>query len=618
MAIEPIPIMDSPAFSDRGFIDHHNLRELHRLVNDDGTVNQAALDAQVAEIKGNLDRAAAYGINSYVLFSRGFERLICYDFLLPPPPGEPESEMPAEDGQRPPRPEVDRTPIFADDSPHRRQAAILGEAVKQVIRYAHERRIRVIFHTNQFEFPEEVYQRYGDSLAGTARVCPARGATWRLFRGKIEEFFRRFPTCDGLQITTSETQVRVTACSCDRCRHISPAERFARMAKQAHAICHRLGKELQFRTWGDIARPDHEADYLAMLAALPDDVIISTKNTSGDFHLLEPASHLIGKGDRRCHSEEHADAPAEAGDEESRSLGGDSSGRSATFGMTEGKRGQVIEFDCWGEYRGYNQFPCYLGDLFAERLRLCRDRGVGRVAARLNWNPGVRPIFEIPYGNDVNAYLFARLAQDPDQDPDALLRDWVSQRFPAAAVDDAVALYQFSPRAQAAWLTLAGGNCNDHSRVFRVFGGSRTYRARVRSQIREALDGGYQITPAALDERRRAIDAAHDEAVALVERLRPHVPAEWADDLRRQAENERQVAHCNTDALEMLYHGDRPEAGEPLPDLSALERGLRDRLAAWRERDPEAYELLGGEHALAMLEQLKGLSSGGDRSAGSA
>lgn len=564
--IEPVPTVESPVFADRGFIDHHNLRELHRLARDDGTVDQAALESQVAEIKRNLDHAAAYGINCYVLFSRGFERLICYDFLLPPAPGQPYSEQPAEDGARPPRPEVDRTPIFTHDSPRRRQAQVFGEAVKQVIRYAHDRDVRVIFHTNQFEFPEEIYQRYGDQMAGTARVCPARGATWRLFRGKIEEFFRRFPNCDGLQITTSETQVRATECACDACREMSPAQRFARMAKQAHAICHRLGKELQLRTWGDIARRDREQDYPAMLAALPADVIISTKHTLGDFHLLEPPSHLIGKGDRE----------------------------------------QVIEFDCWGEYRGYNQFPCYMGDVFAERLRLCRDRGVRRVAARLNWNPGVRPIFEVPCGNQVNAYLFARLAQDPDQDPDSLLREWVAQRFPAEAVGDAIALYKFSTRAQEAWMTLAGGNCNDHSRVFRVFGSSRTYRARVRRQIREQLDGGYQVALAGLTKRRRDIDATYREAVALVERLRSRVPDEWVDDLLHQADNERQVALSNTDALEMMYHGDRAEAGQPLPDLTAFEAGMRQRLAAWRERDPEAYELLGGDHSLRMLEELQG------------
>ena len=124
--VEPIPTVDSPAFADRGFIDHHNLRELHRLVRDDGSVDEAALEAQVAEIKSNLDHAAAYGITSYVLFSRGFERLICYDFLLPPAPGQPYSEQPAEDGTRPPRPEVDRTPIFAHDSPRRRQAQVFG------------------------------------------------------------------------------------------------------------------------------------------------------------------------------------------------------------------------------------------------------------------------------------------------------------------------------------------------------------------------------------------------------------------------------------------------------------------------------------------------------------
>lgn len=167
---------EAPAFVERAFIDHHNLRRLENLTD-------AEIAAQVREIKQNLDNAAAYGFNSYVLFSRGFESLVNYDLGLP------------------------EGPIFAPGSPHAVEAERYGRAVKEVIDYAKTLGIGVIFHSNQFAFPKEVYERYGQEIGGTAKVCPGKDKTWEIFRGKFAEFFNKFANCAGFQLTTSETQV---------------------------------------------------------------------------------------------------------------------------------------------------------------------------------------------------------------------------------------------------------------------------------------------------------------------------------------------------------------------------------------------------------------------------
>jgi len=55
---------------------------------------------------------------------------------------------------------------------------------------------------------------------GTA-VCPARPATWQVYREKLREFLRRFPGLAGLQITGDETQVSDLECRCARYRDMS-------------------------------------------------------------------------------------------------------------------------------------------------------------------------------------------------------------------------------------------------------------------------------------------------------------------------------------------------------------------------------------------------------------
>jgi len=523
-----------PPFQDRGFIDHHNLRYLRP--------DPDALATQVAEIKHNLDKAAEYGMTHYVLFSRGFERLITYDFAI---------EGVGTIGAR----------AFPEGCEHRRNAALYGKALREVLAYADAKGIRVLFHTNQFEFPEPIYATFGDRMKGTSRVCPGKEFVWKLFRGKIREFFAKFPRCDGLQITADETQVSALACRCPDCRHISVGERIDRMIREAATICARLGKELQARTWGRVGELAEQRDPATMFDHLPGNVIISIKNTQGDFYLTEPTSSLIGIGADR----------------------------------------QLVEFDCWGEYCGWNNFPCYLGDVMAERMKLAATRGVRRAAARLCWNPFANAIFDRPWGNEVNVYVFARLAAQPDLDPDTALREWIAKRYPPQARDAAVRLYKRSAALQKVWMTYRGRNANDHSRIF--YRSGSTFR-RVRDKLRSLLRAGYRFPPADLAERRRRIDAALAEAEQLVASLGPAVPDTWKRALRAGAKTEWFVAHGVTDQMELLRIGLDLTEQDPLPDLSALARRIRQRAEQWAGQDPASFELYHGRAPGQMLREV--------------
>ncbi len=529
---------DVPPFKDRGFIDHHNLRHLHP--------DEEAISSQVAEIKSNLNKAQEYGITHYVLFSRGFERLITYDF---------EIEGVGNIGAQ----------AFPKDCDQRKNAAMYGKALTDALRYAGSKRIRLLFHTNQFEFPEQVHRRFGDRMGGTAKVCPGKEFVWQLFRGKIREFFTKFPACDGLQITADETQVSALACRCEACKDMAVAARVDRMIREAAAVCDSLGKQLQARTWGRVGELERERDPSRMLDDLPKGVIVSIKNTRGDFYLTEPVSNLIGFGRDR----------------------------------------QVIEFDCWGEYFGWNNFPCYLGDVMAERMKFAAARGVRRVAARLCWNPFANAIFARPWGNDVNVYVYAKLAQDPALNPDDALREWIAQRYFPNARQAAMRLYKRSAALQRVWMTYRGRNANDHSRIFRRE--TSTFE-RVRSKLRSFISTGYRFPAEDLAERRRDIDAALKEAEALVSNLGPSVPRDWKDALLRGARIEWFVAHGVTDQMALLRVGLDAENGRPLPDLSRIEKRIHDRAKQWKESDPDAFEPYHGDGPGRMLREVRRLA----------
>lgn len=524
-------------FDERFFIDHQNLRYLEHIAEG---MDLERLYSEAARASANMKAAQRYGMTGYVLFARGFEPLIAYDF----------------DATR---------KLFPSDHPHRKARELILPVVRNVVRFGSELGLKVIFHSNQFGFPDAVYETYGREIAGSARVCPGKEKTWQLFRGKIAEFFDAVPEVAGLQLTTSETQVSAASCDCPDCRGMSAPQRFARMAAEAWNVCRERGKILQFRTWGRIADAARANEYLETANAIPEGVVVSTKHTAGDFHLEEPASGLVGLGPRE----------------------------------------QVIEFDCWGEYSGWNQFPWCAADMLQDRLRMCAKKGVRQVAARINWNPPVNFIFEAPWGNEVNVHIFSALAKNPDKDSANSLDEWIYDRFSSRAHATIKKLYEMSAKAQTTWLSFDGENCNDHSRVYQKMG-RPTYYERLWNQVGELVKRGADFSPSGLMKRRKAIDKACAETSGLLESLRGEIPDRWHSEMLRMAANQRSCAQMITDCLEIFGRMLDVDAGSPISDLWSLERGVHDHLGEWMARDRDNCRLMLGPNALEMLEELQG------------
>lgn len=509
------------------YIDHYNLRQPIR------STDEQAFISQVAEIKHNLDKSKEYGIGTYLLFSRSFEVVINYDFTV--------------NGLG------DLTGVIHPmDSEHRKLQAMYAKALNEVLDYADSLGIKVIFHTNQFEFPDSLYKLAGDKLSGTGKVCPGKPLAFDLLKAKMQEFFAKYPKFAGIQLTLSETQAPVTNCNCPDCKNMSEKERFVKVADTAVEACKELNKIVMIRTWGRFEKSD-------IVDALPKSIICSTKFTLPDFHLTNYPNPVMGRNAEQ----------------------------------------QEVEFDGWGEYSGWNIFPCYYGDLFAQRMKSCLSKGVPRLAIRLDWEPGVRPIFSLPYGNEVNCAVFSNLANNPQANPDDLLRNYIAKIYPASAQDAAFKLYKRSAHLQTVWLTWRGWNMNDHSRVYT--GGI----PRLQKQIGEAIPTNYEAACKAIKERRQEIDSAYKEAQDLITALGPDVPEEWKSDMRRGARTHWFTAQANFDCIQMYADYLQHEAKRPMESFTSLEAGLKARDTLWRTTDPERYNMMVGVEAMKMLKQVK-------------
>lgn len=207
-----------------------------------------------------------------------------------------------------------------------------------------------------------------------------------------------------MQVTLSETQANMLRCNCEYCKHLNEGDRFLKVADTLAKTAQTLEKTIVIRTWGNFEDP-------VLIKKLPKSIITSTKSTLPDFHLTNYPNPVLGQN-----------SP------------------------------QEVEFDAWGEYSGFNMFPCYYGDIYEERIKECADMGVERLGLRLNWEPGVRWIFGNKWGNECNVYLFSKLAQSPNANPDEILKECISKTYPESSYESAFNLYKRSTHIMTTFL----------------------------------------------------------------------------------------------------------------------------------------------------------------------
>ncbi len=490
--------------------------------------DEKTIELQVAAAKNNIDQAAEMGADSYLLFAKEtFEAILDYDFNV---------KGIGNIGQL----------AFHGDDDHYYTAKYLRQALNEILEYAGDKQIRLFFHSNQFIFPDEVLAVIKPKTWGTA-VCPGREITWEIYRKKLDEFFSLFPDIEGFQITGDETQVSVLECSCDSCRHLSFVDRVNELTKITGQVCQKHGKQVQMRTWQRMGELEKEKHPSKMGEGLPGNIFFSIKNTDGDFHL----NHSVDE----------------------------------TFINAADPERVIVEFDAWREYEGNNYFPCYMGDIWAPRFRLLNELGIQRIAVRLNWNSNKNPIFEMPWGNLVNIYVFLRLAEDPSRPADSILKEFIGQYYPESAHRPAFALYKFSPEFQKAIYYLSEIYLANHSRV---------QDEDAEDDLEKAQSHGMFMDPDDFTVRRDEINSACEHAVELVEQLGEDVPDECRYSLLNGIKIEQNVALGTLGKIEAIYWKNRHNGEEMKRVLSQLKKQQED----WQLFHPQSYESMHGDDLL--------------------
>ncbi len=133
-------------------IDHWNFR-YHKRYDDFN------LEDQIAQVKANMDVAAEFGFNSYLLFQKdAFQELLTWDGKYAP-----------------------------DEE--------LKSAIREVIKYGRSKGLGLYLHSNQFAWPDEVGVSFSDS-----------DEAWMVFENAMIELIETFPELAGYEVTGDETK----------------------------------------------------------------------------------------------------------------------------------------------------------------------------------------------------------------------------------------------------------------------------------------------------------------------------------------------------------------------------------------------------------------------------
>ena len=283
----------------------------------------------------------------------------------------------------------------------------LRAAVQQVLDHATARRLKLYLHCNEFMWPDSVDVAYADTPEA-----------WQTYREALRELIALYPDLAGFEVTADETGGALEEPEGVLKFHSETARALRSDGRTRLAL---------MRTW-------QRVEVLGSPTTLGKtdevNVLFSVKNTDGDFGAVK--------------------------------------GFDEEFIETVGDPTRLlVEFDAWREYETHNIFPIYLGDYWAPRFRELARRGVERIGVRFNWNSGHFAITERPWGNWVNVFCFVRLAENPNADPDEILREYVALYYPPEARQPAFDLYKSSFAFVRDLYWNDGEKISDHGRVNR-------------------------------------------------------------------------------------------------------------------------------------------------------
>lgn len=339
--------------------------------------------------------------------------------------------------------------------------------------------------------------------------CPSSPDTWRFIAAYARDFATAAPY-DGLVVTFwDDYGIR---CNCARCRKSGMntfASQLEALVKCLDGAVTPLGKKLIVRTWasgaphwlrdewvhapGYASRADALETWMRAVEAASGNIVFQTKVYNSDCQPNPPFSHLLGE----C-----------AG------------------------RDEFAEWQITGQTVGLQYLPASVAVHTAWTMRkaaaMPNVKGVCLYAGGYN-NRGYEELDDIM--NSCNLHIWRQLAWQPDDDLEAIWREWALSKHPAAAVENVVEAMKLSENAAVASFSPLGLGAPTESR----FASNVSRREDLLRYTNRQYTPEGQAALAPTNENIDRVIAQKDAALADVERMRAlFASAPGLDDAARE------------------------------------------------------------------------------------
>jgi hypothetical protein len=247
---------------------------------------------------------------------------------------------------------------------------------------------------------------------------------WELLRWNIEEVFRLFPATRGLFLSCTGEQKAGEWISANGVGGALPLwQRFEKMFRTVQETCDRLGRRVIFRNHGIgneaipliLDETTYLWHFLKAAAAIGKETIVMGKAVEPDYQATYPFNSIL--------------AP-----------------------MAQ-QQPTLIEFSLPMEYNAVGRTPFPMVEDIKFRLQKAREIGCWGAVARIDWHmTGHRTVTTwscLDTFNEINAYAFGRLINEPATPPDVIYADFARERFGERAAATAASIFRKLPEAGA-------------------------------------------------------------------------------------------------------------------------------------------------------------------------
>lgn len=268
--------------------------------------------------------------------------------------------------------------------PYQRRAFL-----KRVLHQAQKRDIAVYIENKELFFPDIILEFY-PHLVKNGKICATDPFWWEFINEKYTELFEEFPEIAGIITApaTGESRVSISSnrCTCERCASMGRAQWFDTLLRTMYEPIKKAGRRLIVRDF--VFDPEAHHEIATAMQMLPEDVIISLKNTPHDYYPTFPPNQRIGN---------------------------------------IGEREQWIEFDTMGQYFGWGVGIADLFEDYRWRMEDAKKKGATGVIFRTDWESlDGHTVFRS--SNFINLFSAAALAHSLNCDKRSVYHNYLEEQ----------------------------------------------------------------------------------------------------------------------------------------------------------------------------------------------